>query len=91
MRTPLAELGLTPAEVRRLTPAARMVAKGDLIAMMEGQVPRATHALTLRDLTSITQVFVTRARAGSMGGTNPGCCCSCCRPCCCCCSVSVDL
>jgi len=89
MRTPLAKLGLTSAEARRLTPAARKVTKGDLVAMMGGQIPRAAQALTLRDLTSINQVLALRARAG--GGTTPGCCCCCSTPCCCCCSAaSVD-
>ncbi len=92
MRTPISDLGLTPAEARKLTPAARKLTRGDLMAMIAGQVPRAAQALTLRDLTSISQVYSTAMKAG-LGvrpGPNPGCCCCCGRVgCCCCCAVEV--
>jgi hypothetical protein len=83
MRTPISELGLRPAEARRLTPGALKLTRGDLIAMMEGKVPRAAQALTLRDLTSIKQVFATHLRGGLR--PDPGCCCCCCGDACCCC------
>jgi hypothetical protein len=91
-RTPISELGLTPAEARRLTPAARKLTRGDLIAMMEGKVPRAAQALTLRDLTSISQVYSTAVKAGFGARPTPGCCCSCCAGggcCCCCCAFEL--
>ena len=89
MRTPISELGLRPEDAKRLTPAARRLTKGDLIAMMEGEVPPAAQALTVRDLNSISQVYAARARAGFVGRPTPGCCCSCGRSCCCCCCDSV--
>jgi hypothetical protein len=86
-RTPIAELGLTRAEAGRLTPGARKLTRGDLIAMMEGKIPAAAQALTLRDLNSISQVYTAGARAGFVGRPNPGCCCCCSgrSGCCCCC------
>jgi len=89
LRTPISQLGLTPAEARRLTPAARKLTKADLIAMMEGKVPRAAEALTVRDLTSISQVYAASMKAAA-GRPTPGCCCSCGRACCCCC-CAIDI
>ena len=90
-RTPISKLGLTPAQARGLTPAAKKLTKADLLAMMEGKVPRAAQALTFRDLTSINQVYATalRARADPL----PGCCCCCCAggACCCCCCATLTL
>jgi hypothetical protein len=83
MRTPVSELGLTPAEARRLTPGARKLSRGDLVAMLEGKVPPAAQALTLRDLGSIRQVFAATLR-GRLA-PDPGCCCCCGDACCCCC------
>jgi hypothetical protein len=93
MRTPISELGLTSAQARRLTPAARKLTKGDLIAMMEGKVPRGAQALTLRDLTSISDVYAAAARAmSSRPAPPPACCCCCIRgACCCCCAAAVTV
>ena len=90
MRTPISELGLTAAEARRLTPGARKLTKGDLIAMMEGKIPRAAQGLTLRDLTSISNVYAAAARSMSIRpAPTPACCCCCCARggCCCCCAT----
>lgn len=88
MRTPITKLGLTAAQTRRLTPAARKLTRGDLLAMMEGKTPKAAQALTVRDLTSISQVYATALRAS----LPPLSCCCCCAGggcCCCCCDVLV--
>jgi hypothetical protein len=89
-RTPISQLGLTPAEARRLTPAARKLTRADLIAMMEGKVPRAAEALTVRDLTSISRVYAASMKA-AVGRPIPGCCCCSCGPCCCCCCATLDI
>jgi hypothetical protein len=89
LRTPISQLGLTPAEARRLTPAARKLTKADLLAMMEGKEPRAAAALTVRDLASISQVYAASLRAAAPD-LPTGCCCSCGRACCCCC-CAIDI
>ena len=87
MRTPITKLGLTPADARKLTPAARKLTKADLLAMMAGKTPRAAQELTLRDLTSISTVYAAAMRRPD---PFPGCCC-CCTPCCCCCAVDIAI
>jgi hypothetical protein len=86
LRTPIAELTET-WQARRLTPTARKLTKGDLIALAEGRITKSAQSLTLRDLSSIRQVFATRASLGGVRPT-PGCCCCCSNPCCCCCCVA---
>ncbi len=86
-KTPIAQLGLTAAEARGLTPGARKLTKGDLVALMKGQVPKAAQALTVRDLTSINAVY-SKALAAAARPPGPGCCCCCSTPCCCCCSAA---
>jgi hypothetical protein len=97
--TPLAKFGLAPAEIKVLTPAAQKVTKAQLIGMMAGQPPPEALKLTVKDLNSITHVYLARAKAGTVkgegGGTTTtsgggGCCCCCIACCCCCCAVSVD-
>ena len=67
-RTPITELGLTAAAARGLTPAAKKLTRGDLVTMMSGEMPRAAQALTVKDLTSISQVFAASAKAPSSRG-----------------------
>jgi len=85
--TPITKLGLTAAEARGLTPAAQKLTRGDLIALMQGQAPKSVHALTVRDLTSISAVY-SKALTAAARPPGPGCCCCCSTPCCCCCSVA---
>ena len=93
-RTPITELGLTAAAARGLTPAAKKLTRGDLVAMMTGEMPRAAQALTVKDLTSISQVFAASAKAGFVRPRPTPACCSCCCGragcCCCCCVVATD-
>jgi hypothetical protein len=90
-RTPITELGLTAAAAKGLTPAAKKLTRGDLVAMMTGEMPRAAQALTVKDLTSISRVFAASAKASFiLPRPTPGCCCcSCGGGCCCCCCVRV--
>ena len=85
-KTPITQLGLTAAQAKLLTPAARKLTRGDLLAMMQGKAPKAAKGLTVKDLSSITQVY-----AASLAAVRPqpGCCCCCCDPCCCCCCASL--
>jgi hypothetical protein len=90
-QTPITKLGLLPADAKGLTPAARKLTRGDLIAMMEGRAPKAAQALTVRDLTSISNVYARSLSA--IARPAPGCCsCSCglggC--CCCCCAAAAE-
>ena len=84
--TPITKLGLTAAQAKLLTPAARKLTRGDLLAMMQGRAPKTAQALTVKDLSSITQVYAASLRAVR---PLPGCCCCCCDPCCCCCCATL--
>ena len=65
--------------------------KADLVAMAEGQTPPAAETLTVRDLNSITQVYVSRAKGLAPEVAAAGCCCCCTIACSCCCTAaSVD-
>jgi len=85
-RTPITQLGLTAAEARRLTPAAQKLTRGDLMAMLGGKMPRAAQALTVRDLTSISQVYASALSTSLVGRPHPACCSCCCGRSGCCCS-----
>ena len=87
-RTPISKLGLTPDQARGLTPGAKKLTRADLLAMMEGKPSRAAQALTIRDLTSISQVY---ALAMRVPNPEPGCCCCSCAggACCCCCCATL--
>jgi hypothetical protein len=92
--TPLSQLGFTPAAIAKLTPAAKKLTKGDLVALQKwsasgGKGPAPAH-LTIADLQSLAKASGTpeamQARAKKTtvkggGGTTYCCCCS---PCCCC-------
>jgi hypothetical protein len=91
--TPLAALGFTPAQLAKMTPAARRLTKGDLISLQKwdanGGKGAAPDHLTIADLKSLQsaigspKIFVARAKAmrRADGGTSYCCCCS---PCCTC-------
>jgi len=82
-------MGLSAAELKTLSPAAQKLTKGDLVAAMQGKIPPAVMALTIRDLNSITNVYAARAVSTGGGGGGPGCCCCCIACCCCCCAASI--
>ncbi len=86
LKTTIAELA-GAAQARTLTQTARTLTKGDLVALAEGRITRSAQALTLRDIASIRQVFVTGVAVGGIRPT-PGCCCCCSDPCCCCCCAA---
>ncbi|SRR6266496_1290809 len=97
LTTPLSQFGLAAAELKQITPAAQKLTKADLISMMEGRPSAAALQLSVKDLNSITQVYVARTKSGAVkggGGTTTsgggGCCCCCIACCCCCCAVAVD-
>ena len=91
--TGLSDLGFTPAMISKLTPAAKKLNKGDLIALQKwgaarGRGPAPAH-LTVQDISSLTKAYgeptarvtALRRRAATNGGTSYCCCCS---PCCTC-------
>jgi hypothetical protein len=92
MDTPLAELGLAPEELRQLSPAVQKLTKADLVAAAEGEITQSFEVLTVRDLNSITQVYVARAKGVEVTGVAAanGCCCCTIACCCSCCAASVD-
>ena len=92
--TPLSKLGFTSAQLAKLTPAARKLNKGDLIALQKwgsaGGKGAAPGHLTVADLQSLQKAtgnpdtFAARAKKLSRVATDTiACCCSCC-PCCSC-------
>jgi len=87
--TPLSQLGLSESELRVVTPAAQKLTKADLIAMAEGKIPATAESLTIRDLNSISQVYVDRAK-GVAGAAGNACCCCTIACCCSCCAAAMD-
>jgi hypothetical protein len=92
--TPISDLGLTPAQLAKLTPAARKLTKGDLVALQKwadsGGKGNPPDNLRIVDIQSLGKAVgnpvaaVTRARnmAEAANGGISGCCC--CTPCCTC-------
>jgi hypothetical protein len=78
---------LTSNGISTLTPGARKLTKGDLVAMQAGKIPLAAKGLTVRDIASIQSAF------GSVGGLaasiDVSCCC--CTPCCCAAAVESEF
>jgi len=94
LETPVAQMRLSERELEKLTPAAKRLTKGDLIALgvalgrwpAEGiQVQRPTIAqaqrLTVEDVRSIEAAFTPLAAAVGPAALDISCCC--CTPCCC--------
>jgi hypothetical protein len=92
--TPISRLGLSSAQLAKLTPAARKLTKGDLVALQKwgssGGKGAAPDHLTVADLQSLKKAvgdpatFATQAKKRSMlAADTVACCCSCC-PCCSC-------
>ena len=88
--TPLTGLGFTAAQLAKMTPAARKLTKGELVALQKwgaaGGKGAAPGHLTVADLNSLQKAYgaptVMMAKAKkSSGGTTYCCCCS---PCCTC-------
>jgi hypothetical protein len=92
--TPISKLGFTPAQLSKLTPAARKLTKGDLVALQKwsstGGKGSPPDKLTIADLQSLQKASGTpsamQARARSMAGAqaNGTTYCCCCSPCCTC-------
>lgn len=90
---PLSQLGFSPAQLAKLTPAARKLDKGDLIALQKwgaaGGKGAAPEHLTVADLQSLQRAvgnrdtFISQARKRAVAADNISCCCSC-TPCCSC-------
>ncbi|MBN3816047.1 hypothetical protein G3N57_05230 [Paraburkholderia sp. Se-20369] len=73
-----------------LTPAARQLLKGDLVALAWRNHTARTEQLTPRDLDSIEEAFRRHSLWGSANAPVVGssCCCTC-TPACCCTAVAV--
>lgn len=92
--TPISKLGFTPDQLQKLTPAARSLTKGDLIALQKwaesGGKGSAPDHLTIQDLNSLQKAtgnpatFIARAKKRSQLANDSVSCCCCCTPCCSC-------
>src|SRR5262249_20349296 len=93
--TPISQLGLTRAQLSKLTPAARKLTKGDLVALQKwgesGGKGNPPDHLKIADIQSLQKAVgtpsaaVSRAKnlaAAQNGGGTTYCCC--CSPCCTC-------
>jgi hypothetical protein len=95
--TPITKLGVNPAEIAMLTPAAQKLTKADLMELREyqskGDLKNAPLHLSIQDLNSITNAFHAMdvrqhsSQPGMLEGTTYSCCC-CCSPCCSCCAAA---
>ena len=89
--TPISGLGLSAAQLAKLTPAARKVTKGDLLALQKwsqaGGKGAAPDHLTIGDIKSLQsavgspETFAKKAAKKDNGGVTVCCCCC---PCCTC-------
>lgn len=77
------ELGLSAAQVVRLSPRAQQLTKRDLVAL--GNVANRLK-LSIEDLQSIVDAFGQNDAPADPEVQGDACCCA---PCCCCCAVSV--
>jgi hypothetical protein len=94
LETPLSRFTpfVTPAQLRKLTPATQKLTKRDLLLLAADEFTPATRKLTVEDLHSLRTVFAqTSARLAKKPSGDGGyfCCCCCCYFCCCCTAVSV--
>jgi hypothetical protein len=96
LNAPIKSLGLNPAELAMLTPAAQKLTKSDLMELREyqakGDTKNAPLHLSVQDLNSITAAFHamdTRLhQPGALQGASSSISCCCCTPCCSCCAAA---
>jgi hypothetical protein len=91
--TPISDLGFSAAQLRKMTPAARKLTKGDLVALNKwsesGGKAAAPARLTIADLQSLQKAsgspatLVARVK-GNLKAANGTTYCCCCSPCCTC-------
>lgn len=81
----VAEMGMNPDVVKKLTPAGQKITKADLISLWSNKVSETTSKATLGDIEVIKQAFLqaagatsASARLSEVGDVN-----CCCCPCCC--------
>ncbi|WP_146210712.1 hypothetical protein [Azospirillum sp. TSO35-2] len=84
--TPIDQLGLSQDQINRLTPAAKQLTKGDLLALSAKKDMPALHNLTLKDIKSIETVM-SEFQAQQMAAAGDVSCCTC-TPCCSCCAAA---
>jgi hypothetical protein len=81
---------LSAAELRQLTPAARLLTKKDLLLLAGEKFTPATKRLRVEDLHSLRKVFGENSlKLATTKGDGFACCCCCCYFCCCCSAASV--
>jgi hypothetical protein len=85
LNAPLSQFApyVTPAQLKKLTPATRKLTKRDLLMLAAGEFTPATKQLSVQDMHSLRTVFAPNGRGGYY------CCCCCCYFCCCCTAASV--
>jgi len=79
---PITDL-LSPPDASLLSPAARTLLKGDVVAIGSGLTTARTQALTVQDVNSIRSAFANTSVAvqAQLWDIEISCCC--CTPCCC--------
>jgi hypothetical protein len=110
LRPPSAEIGtfraetpvfqmIPPDQIGNLSPAARKLTKGDLLALAGIAGPKKTLTdlnITLQDIQTVSDAIQRQnvsarqaALAAGLAGDDISVSCCCCTPCCCCCAVAV--
>ena len=79
-KTTLDKMGLPPATFKKLSPAAKKLTKGDLVALWADQTTARAGAVTLKDINIIKKGFGEQVGTGSPVAMDIYCCCC---PCCC--------
>lgn len=92
MDTPAGKMVLSEKGYEQLTPAARKMTKGDLLALGKwGKQPvRGIQELTVKDINSLKTVFGNELESSTqlaLAFDDINCCCCCCP---CCCAVAVE-
>ena len=77
----VAEMGMSPEQVKKLTPAGQKITKADLIALWSNKVGEQASKATLGDIEMIKHAFVPAASATKLAEAGDINCCCC--PCCC--------
>lgn len=85
--TRLAQLGISPQNLRGLSPRVKSLTRGDLVRLTEKPyIAPAALNLTFKDLQGLHTLAAKEMKVGTGGGgqgNGPRCCC--CIACCCCC------
>lgn len=77
----VAEMGMKPDLVKKLTPAGQRITKEDLVHLWSNKVSETASKATLGDIELIKQAFIPAAGATKVGDLGDINCCCC--PCCC--------